>query len=71
MIGDGHLACFCVVTWLFHFSILKGSAWKNVMEAMAKRQPWQRGALEKCHGTHGKKGRDTLKILSGPRGAAE
>jgi len=38
---------------------------------MEKMQPWQKGALEKCHGTHGQKGHDPLKgILSGPRGAS-
>ena len=55
--GDGHLDGFRVVTWLFNFSILKVLAWKNAMEpwprsvknamgAMAKRPPWQKGAME-------------------------
>ena len=32
-VGDGHLAVFCVVTWLLHhlIRILKVSAWKNAM----------------------------------------
>jgi hypothetical protein len=34
---------------------LKVSAWKNAMGAMAKRRPWQKDALEKCHGAHAKK----------------
>jgi len=43
----------------------------NAMGAMAKRQPWQKGAMQKCHGTHGKKGHDPLKgILSGLHGAS-
>ena len=43
---------------------------KDAMGAMAKRRPWQKVALEKCHGAHGKNGHDPLKgILSGPHGA--
>ena len=45
---------------------------KKDMGATAERGPWQKDALEKCHGTHGEKGRDPLKrLLSGPHGAAE
>ena len=55
MAGDGHVASFCVVTWLLHHPILKVSAWKNAMGAMAKMRPWQKDALEKCHGGHAKK----------------
>ena len=51
--GGGHLAVFCVVTWLSHCPIVKVSAWKNAMGAIAKMcenvmgamgamwQPWQ------------------------------
>jgi len=46
--GDGHLADFCVVTWLLHYPILKVSAWTSAMGAMAKR----RG---NCHVSHGNK----------------
>ncbi len=46
--GDGHLAVCCVVTWRFHFSICKDSAWKNAMGAIANK-------LENFHGSHGKK----------------
>jgi len=70
---------FCVVTWLFHFSILKVSAWKNAMGAMAKRpmgatakrRPWQKDALENCYCAHGKKVMNHLKgILSGLHGTS-
>jgi len=76
------IAVCCVVTWLLHFYILNVSAWKDamgamqkgvthVMNAMAKRRPWQKGTLEKCHGTHGKKTSYPPKgILSGPHGAS-
>ena len=46
--GDGHLAGFCFEPWLFHFSILTVSVWKNAMGAMAKRH-------DECIGSHGKK----------------
>ena len=35
--GDGHLAVFCVLTWLLHLPILKVPAWNNAMGGMAKR----------------------------------
>jgi len=38
--------------------IYRVSAWKNDMVAMAKTHPWQKGALGKSHGAHGKKGHD-------------
>jgi len=31
----------------------------NAMEAMAKKRPWQKHALDKWHIIHGKKGNDT------------
>ena len=46
--GDCHLAVFCVVTELLHYQILKVSAWRNAMGAIAKK-------CEKRNGSHGKK----------------
>ena len=45
--GDGHLAGFCVVTWLFHFPILKVLAWTNATSAKATQR------CEQCYGSHG------------------
>jgi len=43
----------------------------NEVGAMAKGRPWQKDALVKCHGAHGKMAMSALKgMLSGPHGGA-
>jgi len=54
--GDGHLAGVCVYPWGCYNSHSEHLGLENLLGAMAKRLPWQKDALEKCHGAYGKKG---------------